>query len=123
MKSTKDTNTKLTPRFTLTAILLAFGVLAVLVGFISGYATTEPPKIKVGAGETVVTAPICTPMSGYRRTDVSKDVHDDLYARTLVIEGADGTSVVLMTVAVINMGVGIVDTIRDGINKQTGIPD
>lgn len=107
---------------TIAIFLLAVGVAAALLVIVSGCSTTEQPRIKVGVGETIVTPPIGTPMAGYSRPDVSKGVHDELHARTLVIEGADGTSVALMTVSVVNMGVSFMDAIRDGVNKQTGIP-
>jgi neutral ceramidase len=122
MNGSESTKTTLSPQFALSLVLCSCAVLAACVAFMSGCATVEPPVIKVGTNETVVTAPIGTPMSGYRRTDVSKSIHDDLYARTLVIEGIDGTSVALMTVAVLNMGADIADTIREGINRKTGIP-
>lgn len=78
--------------------------------------------IKVGVGETVITAPIGTPMVGYRRTDVSKGVHDDLYARSLLVEGEDGTTVVLMTLGLAEVNKECVSAIREGISGQTGIP-
>jgi hypothetical protein len=63
-------------------------------------------------------------MSGYdRRGKVSTGVHDDLHARALVIEGEDATSVVLMTVSVINVGRKNMEEIRAGIHQQTGIPE
>ncbi|MCK4465211.1 MAG: neutral/alkaline non-lysosomal ceramidase N-terminal domain-containing protein [Bacteroidales bacterium] len=102
--------------------LLAAGVSVALLVIVSGCTTTEQPKIKVGLGETIITPPIGTPMRGYSRSDVSKGVHDELYARALVIEGADSTSIALITIAVCNMDVKYMDAIREGVNKQTGIP-
>ncbi len=97
-------------------------ISAVLLILVSGCATTEQPKIKVGLGESIITPPIGTPMRGYVRSDVSKGVHDELYARALVIEGADSTAVALISIAVANVSVKYMDAIREGINKQTGIP-
>ncbi len=98
-------------------ILLAFAMLT-----IAGCSTTEAPKIKVGVGETVITPQMNdVPMRGYAARN-STGVHDDLYARTLVIEGADGTSTALMTLALCNLSVPFMERIRDGINEKTGIP-
>lgn len=90
--------------------------------FIPGCSSREAPKIKVGVGETIITPPVGTPMRGYRREGVSTGVHDDLFARSLVIEGGDGTSVVMMTLALCNLSHTYMDKIRTGINEQTGIP-
>ncbi len=103
-------------------LLLTVGVLVALSVFASGCTTTEQPKIKVGLGESIITPPIRTPMRGYVRSDVSKGVHDELYARALVVEGADHTSIALITIAVANVSVKYMDAIRKGINEQTGIP-
>ena len=82
-------------------------------------------KIKVGVAETVITPPnpIGVRMAGYDRgVNTSAGVHDDLYARSLVVEGDDGTSSAMITVALVNMSELIMNNIRDGVSKGTGIP-
>ena len=82
-------------------------------------------KIKVGVAETIITPPnpIGVKMAGYDRgVNTSTGVHDDLYARSLVVEGEDGTSSAMITVAVVNMSEPVMDQIRTGVNKETGIP-
>ena len=82
-------------------------------------------KIKVGVAETVITPPnpVGFAMAGYDRgTNTSTGVHDDLYARALVVESEDGTSSAMITVAVVNMSEIVMDQIRSGVNKETGIP-
>jgi len=82
-------------------------------------------KIKVGVAEAVITPPnpVGVSMAGYDRgTNTSTGVHDDLFARSLVVEGADGTSSAMITVAVVNMTEPVMDQIRIGVNKETGIP-
>jgi hypothetical protein len=49
-------------------------------------------------------------------------VHDDLYARSLVIEGVDKTPVVMMTLGIINFGFENQEKIRAKIQAATGIP-
>jgi len=86
---------------------------------------SDTPKIKVGVGETVITPPkpVGHAMDGYNRgTSVSTGIHDDLHARSIIVEGNDGTTIVMMTVAVVNMSEIIMDMIRNGVQKQTGIP-
>jgi neutral ceramidase len=83
------------------------------------------PKIKVGVGETIITPPnpVGYPMAGYDRgSSTSTGIHDNLYTRSIVVEGADGTTIVLMTVAVVNISEPIMDLIRTGVEKQFGIP-
>ena len=96
-------------------------ILITLMGSYDAYSQ----KIKVGLAETVITPtnPIGVRMAGYDRgTNTSTGVHDDLFARSLVVEGDDGTSSALITVAVVNMSEPVMDGIRAGVNKQTGIP-
>ena len=102
-----------------TAVLLS--VLVIVLIYV-GCSTTEEPVIKVGLGETIITPPVGTPMAGYGRASVSTGVHDDMYARSIVIEGGDGSSAVLMTLGIINLSKRIADRIRTEINTQTGIP-
>ncbi|MBT4483097.1 MAG: hypothetical protein HOC71_05410 [Candidatus Latescibacteria bacterium] len=101
--------------------LFSLAIVSIILFFI-GCSIPEAPKIKVGVGETIITPPIGTPMRGYRRADVSKGVHDDLHARSLVIEGEDGTTVVLMTLALCNLSYTYTDQIRERVNELTGIP-
>ncbi len=98
-------------------ILIVFGC--------KNFTSNNPPKIKVGVGETIITPPnpVGHPMAGYNRgTSTSTGIHDNLYTRSIVVEGADGSTIVLMTVAVENISEPIMDMIRTGVEKQTGIP-
>jgi len=78
--------------------------------------------VMVGLGETIITPPVGVPMAGYARTGVSTGIHDDLHARSLVIEGADKTPLVMMTLSIINLDRKVTDRIREKINAETGIP-
>ncbi|MDP2982246.1 MAG: neutral/alkaline non-lysosomal ceramidase N-terminal domain-containing protein [Candidatus Latescibacter sp.] len=106
---------------TLNPLSAIFLSMALFIAFLTS-ACTPPSKIKVGVGETLINPPIGTPMSGYVRTDVSKGIHDDLHARSLLVEGSDGTTVVMMTISLVEIGKEYVEKIRAGINKATGIP-
>src|SRR3981081_3749521 len=61
-----------------------------------------PSHIKVGIGETIITppGPVGFPMAGYDRGNHSSTgIHDELHARSIVVEGANGNTVVLMSVS------------------------
>lgn len=78
--------------------------------------------VKVGFGETNITPPVGMAMAGYARPNPSDGVHDDLHARAIVIEDGAGSTVALITLAIVNINRDYFDQIRDGINKATGIP-
>ncbi len=78
--------------------------------------------IRVGVGETIITPPVGIPLYGYARAKVSDGVHDDLHARSLVIEGSNGTSTVFMTLSLCDLSRPLFDLIRQGVNRKTGIP-
>ncbi len=97
-------------------------ISAILIISVSIHVTAQ---IKVGVAETIITPPnpIGVRMAGYDRgANTSTGVHDDLYARSLVVEGEDGTSSAMITVAVVNMSELVMDQIRTGVYKETGIP-
>lgn len=84
--------------------------------------SSKAPAMKVGVGETVITPSEPTKMRGFARSQVSTGVHDDLHARSLVIEDGAGSSVVLMTVALCGLTEDYLAKIREGITAKTGIP-
>ena len=94
-----------------------------LTGSVFCCSTAEAPKIKVGLGETVITPQMNgVPMRGYAARN-STGVHDDLFARSLVIEKDDGTSAALITLALCNLSVQFMEQIRSGIAAKTSIPE
>lgn len=105
--------------------MMAAFIMLFVFGRCTGKILSDPPKIKVGVGETIITPPnpVGHLMAGYDRgTTTSTGIHDNLYTRSIVVEGADGTAIVLMTVAVVNITEPMMDMIRAGVEKQTGIP-
>ena len=87
-----------------------------------GLQAADAASVKVGLSEEIITPPVGVPMAGYARKGVSTGVHDDLFARSLVIEAADKTPVVMMTLGIINFGFEFQEKIRARINAVTGIP-
>lgn len=80
-------------------------------------------QLRIGLGKTIITPPGNVQMYGFARSQVSTGVHDDLYAKSLVLEGADGTAAVLLVLSLCNLAREYVDEIRSRIRQQTGIPE
>ncbi len=98
-------------------------LLAAVPAATAASAKTNPaPVIKVGVGETVITPREPVKMRGFARAQVSTGVHDDLHARSLVVEDKKGNAAVLMTVALCGLTVDYQEKIRAGITKATRIP-
>src|SRR5215469_11490738 len=77
-----------------------------------------------GAARTCITPPVGMPLSGYfaaeGRKETSRDVHDDLYARALVI--GDGISTLaIVTTDLIGLGDDVANAVREIISRETGI--
>ncbi len=104
--------------------LTAFSVLTALVAalFIDGCGGEQTPSIKVGLGSTVITPQENLQMRGFARSQIATGVHDDLHARSIVVEGADGVVTAMITIAVVGIERDLVDTIRSLITEKTGIP-
>ena len=105
--------------------LCAVGVMALVIVALaaagSSPAAKDVPALKVGVGETVITPSEPTRMRGFARSQVSTGVHDDLHARSLVVEDADGDTAVLMTLALVGLSEDYLKAIRAGIAARTGI--
>ncbi len=75
-------------------------------------------KLKAGAAETIITPPMGAPTLGTIQR--STGVHDDLYARALVLN--DGKQrVAILSLDLIGMDFELSDEIRDAIHARTGI--
>ena len=97
-------------------------LIAVLMAGCLSITAKTPPALKVGVGETIITPSEPTRMRGFARAQVSTGVHDDLHARSLVVEDRRGDTAVLMTVALCGLTEDYLKRIREGVNAKTGIP-
>lgn len=108
------------------ACLPIFSVLLLfIIGCNGGKNTSGRSDMKIGLGEIVITPanPVGVPMGGYDRgANTSEGVHDDLYARCIVAEDRDENAVALVTIAIVNLREAVIDSIRSGVEKETGIP-
>ncbi|MHB9031356.1 MAG: neutral/alkaline non-lysosomal ceramidase N-terminal domain-containing protein, partial [Candidatus Latescibacterota bacterium] len=86
------------------------------------FGCSDKSSLKVGVGETVITPQKNMQMAGFARSQVATGVHDDLHARSLVIEDAGGTAAVLMTVSIVGLTDEFAGRIREGITAKTGVP-
>jgi len=102
------------------AFLSTLALVAAVTG--CGGTRVEKPAIRAGLGETVITPKENLRMRGFARSQVATGTHDDLHTRTLVVEGADGATVALMSISLCGVDRDIVEKIRAGVNEKTGIP-
>jgi hypothetical protein len=78
--------------------------------------------LRVGLSHADITPPLGTPMEGYiERMGVSKGIHDRLFAKAMVLEGASEEKAAVVSVDLIGVGRWIVDSARKLIESKTGI--
>jgi hypothetical protein len=78
-------------------------------------------EIRAGAAAVVITPPPGTPMAGYYSARAADGVHDDLYAKALVLE-KDGVKTALVALDLISTTRSMVDEARKRIDSLTGVP-
>jgi len=100
-------------------------VFALVFSCFRGCSPTSPesPKVKVGLGETVIRQRENLRMGGFARSQVATGVHDDLHARSIVIEGGNGTVVVMTALSLVGIDRPCIERIRKAVNEETGIPE
>lgn len=103
--------------FFIPPVLGCLTALLITTGAVPAYSV-----VKVGFGDTIITPPIGMEMAGYARTKPSDGVHDDLHARSLLVEGDNGQTTVLMTLGIVGISRSYFDKIRSAVNQATGIP-
>jgi hypothetical protein len=85
------------------------------------HAATARAELKVGTGAVVITPPQGIPMAGYYSARGSEGVHDDLYAKTLLLD--DGTTrAAIISLDLIATTRALVEEARAAIETRTGIP-
>ncbi len=78
--------------------------------------------LKAGASTTVITPPLGVPLAGYYHRRGASGVHDELYARTIVLQ-KDGIAAAFVSLDLISTRRGFVDKARSLIAERTGIPE
>lgn len=80
-----------------------------------------PADLRLGTGAVKITPPPGMPMAGYYYDRAAEGVHDDLYAKALVLE-MDGVKVALVACDLASLSRPIVEEARKLIEAGTGIP-
>src|SRR6185436_19263394 len=93
--------------------IISFLVMA-MVGVAGG------SELKVGSAALVITPQIGTPLAGYYETRISAGVHDDLYAKAIVLE-CGGDRAPMVCCVVITMPPNVASEARRLIEKETGL--
>lgn len=80
--------------------------------------------LRAGFSKVCISPPIGAPLAGFAaRHDVSKGIHDDLYARALVLENAE-SAVAIVSVDVLALSSEFIKRVRIAIEASTGLsPD
>ncbi len=76
---------------------------------------------RIGAAAVVITPPLGTPMAGYYFERAAEGVHDDLFAKALVLEQR-GIRAALVSLDLISTPMELVKEIRKEIDRTTGVP-
>ena len=75
-----------------------------------------------GFSKVPISPPIGAPLAGFAaRAGVCEGIHDELYARALVIE-SEGNRTVFVSVDVLALQSDFVNAVRSRIHARTGIP-
>jgi hypothetical protein len=82
--------------------------------------TAFAADVRIGAASVKITPPVGTPMAGYYYERGVDKIHDDLFAKALVIE-KDGSKVAIVTCDLIGISDQIVAGVRNLIQKSLGI--
>mgnify|MGYP000871069420 FL=1 len=79
------------------------------------------PGLKAGAARSCITPRVGTHMCGYFSDRLSTDVHDDLYAKAIVLENGD-TSIALVVCDLIALFKEDIAALKERASALTGIP-
>ena len=77
--------------------------------------------LRAGFSKVCISPPIGAPLAGFAaRLEVSKGIHDDLYARALVLENAE-SAVAIVSVDVLALSSEFIKRVRNAIQANTGL--
>src|SRR6266516_3306340 len=101
-----------------------YAIAAPLVfGFFAATLCAQEADWKIGLARVKITPPQPVFMAGYAsRNKPYESVHDDLFAKALVLEDKAGTRAVLITSDLIGFAAEIAKPLRERIAEKTGVP-
>lgn len=89
----------------------------------SGRHVRRSAGVRIGAAKVDITPPLGMQLEGFEvRVDGATGIHDPLFARALVAEGADGTTVALVVADLIQVDPRLQGLVADEVLALTGIP-
>src|SRR5262249_26548860 len=97
--------------------------MRMLLVCLASFALIAPARageLRVGAAAVVITPPLGTPMAGYYSERAAEGVHDDLYAKALVLE-KDGAKAALVSLDLISTARQTVTGARREVERMTGV--
>jgi neutral ceramidase len=107
-------NTVYTPLFRLSLKLFLSGLVSIM------YVSTFAGDLRIGAAAVKITPPVGIPMAGYYYERGADKIHDDLYAKAIVIE-KDSSKVAIVTCDLTAITSDIVMVARELVEKSVGI--
>src|SRR5688572_9379664 len=99
-------------------VLVQFVGLICVAATISG---AENSLLRAGAAAVKITPPTGAPLAGYYYNRAAEGVHDDLYAKALVLE-QEGTKVAFVVSDLISLSRPIVEQARKLVAESAGVP-
>src|ERR1035437_5844450 len=93
--------------------------LLILIGWLITL-TTFADDLKIGAASVKITPPVGASMAGYYYERGVDKIHDDLYAKALVIE-KDGSKIAIVECDLVGISADIVAVVRKLVEKSVGI--
>ncbi len=96
-------------------------VLAIFLATLLWTCCSFAGDLRVGASAVKITPPLGAPMAGYYFARGAEKVHDDLFAKALVLE-KDGIKVAIVVCDLIEVPADLVAAARDHAERSTGIP-
>jgi neutral ceramidase len=92
--------------------------LIIVVWFLS--LTSFAGDLKIGIAVVKITPPLGSPMAGYYSDRGATGIHDELYAKAIVME-KDGSEIAIISCDLISVPAEIVAKVRDIVEKSVGI--
>jgi neutral ceramidase len=86
------------------------------------FISAKADDLKIGAAAVRITPPIGVPLAGQYFDRGATGVHDDLFAKALVIEKA-GVRVAIVSCDLVDIGTNLVPEVRKMAFRSTGIPE
>lgn len=92
-----------------------------LMGCLVGNLISQADPLRVGAAKVKITPPVGIPMAGYYHARGATSIHDDLFARAIVLEN-NGVKAALVSLDLITTKRNMVEEARRLIASDTDIP-